>query len=184
MRLKPAVYRRGGNAGDVTSGCCRGGVMASRWRSSIVVWSLLGSLGLATVMRADSAAQWTDELSPIAAGHWTPGRAAHLLERAGFGATPDEDPRVAAMTPLQAVDWLVDYDKTDNGTLAPFDESGIWDRGMDPFPPSRAEAVRLARERGGGLGEKVLPAGGPRRPPPVGGQLFFCLIGNRTGKPC
>ena len=28
---------------------------------------------------------------------------------------------------------------------------------MDPFPPSRAEAVRLARERGEGLGEKVLP---------------------------
>ncbi|OFW38942.1 MAG: hypothetical protein A3J29_21945 [Acidobacteria bacterium RIFCSPLOWO2_12_FULL_67_14b] len=41
--------------------------------------------------------------------------------------------------------------------LKPFDESGIWDPGMDPFPPSRAEAVRLARERGEGLGEKVRP---------------------------
>jgi hypothetical protein len=152
--------------------------MASRWRSSIVVWSLLGSLGLATVMRADSAATWTDDLSPIAAGDWTPGRAAHLLERAGFGATPDEVARVAAMTPLQAVDWLVDYDKTDNGTLAPFDESGIWDPGMDPFPPSRAEAVRLARERGEGLGEKVLPAGAQRRLQPVVDKFFYSLMAN------
>jgi hypothetical protein len=152
--------------------------MASRWRSSIVVWSLLGSLGLATVMRADSAAKWTDDLSPIAAGDWTPGRAAHLLERAGFGATPDEVARVAAMTPLQAVDWLVDYDKTGNGTLAPFDESGIWDPGMDPFPPSRAEAVRLARERGEGLGEKVLPAGAQRRLQPVVDKFFYSLMAN------
>ena len=152
--------------------------MASRWRSSIVVWSLLGSLGLATVMRADSAAKWTDDLSPIAAGDWTPGRAAHLLERAGFGATPDEIARVAAMNPLQAVDWLVEYDKTDNGTLAPFDESGIWDPGMDPFPPSRAEAVRLARERGEGLGEKMLPAGAQRRLQPVVDKFFYSLMAN------
>jgi hypothetical protein len=152
--------------------------MASRWRSSIVVWSLLGSLSLAAVMRADSAARWTDDLAPIAAGDWTYARAAHLLERAGFGATPDEIARVAAMTPPQAVDWLVDYEKTDNGTLAPFDESGIWDPGMDPFPPSRAEAVRLARERGEGLGEKVLPAGTQRRLQPVVDKFFYSLMAN------
>ena len=35
---------------------------------------------------------------------------------------------------------------------------------MDPFPPSRAEAVRRARERGEGLGEKVLP---PRHAAPA-----------------
>ena len=82
------------------------------------------------------------------------------------------------MTPTQAVDWLVDYERTDNGALVPFDESGIWDPGMDPFPPSRAEAVRLARQRGEGLGEKVLPAGAQRRLQPVVDKFFYSLIAN------
>ena len=152
--------------------------MASRRRVSIPIWSLLWCLGLAVVTRADSPAAWTDDLSPIAAGDWTYARAAHLLERAGFGATPDEIARVAAMTPQQAVDWLVDYETTDNGALVPFDESGIWDPGMDPFPPSRAEAVRLARQRGEGLGEKVLPEGAQRRLQPVVDKFFYSLLAN------
>ena len=76
------------------------------------------------------------------ASDWTYDRAAHLIERAGFGETPDEIARLAAMTPKDAVDRLVDYESIDNSSLKPFDESGIWDPGMDPFPPSRAEAVR------------------------------------------
>jgi hypothetical protein len=152
--------------------------MTRGWRSSVSVWSLLGCLGLAAVMRADSPTEWTDDLSPVAAGEWTYARAAHLLERAGFGATPEEIARVAAMTPTHAVDWLVDYERTGNGALAPFDESGIWDPGMDPFPPSRAEAVRLARQHGEGLGEKVLPAGAQRRLQPVVDKFFYSLIAN------
>src|SRR5947208_846916 len=101
---------------------------------------------------------WTGDLSPIAASDWSYERAAHLIERAGFGAAPDEVARLAALTPRQAVDELVDYESIAND-LKPFDESVIWDPGMDPFPPSRAEAVRIARERGVGLGEKVLPEG-------------------------
>ena len=49
---------------------------------------------------------------------------------------------------------------------------------MDPFPPSRAEAVRLARERGEGLGEKVLPAGSQRRLQPVVDKFFYSLAAN------
>mgnify|MGYP003694267569 CR=1 FL=1 len=49
---------------------------------------------------------------------------------------------------------------------------------MDPFPPSRAEAVRLARERGEGLGEKVLPAGAQRRLQPVVDKFFYGLCAN------
>ena len=60
----------------------------------------------------------------------------------------------------------------------PFDESGIWDPGMDPFPPSRAEAVRLARERGEGLGEKVRPEGSQRRLQPVVDKFFYSLAAN------
>ncbi len=95
---------------------------------------------------ADGAAslEWANDLSPIGAADWNYERAAHLLERAGFGGTPEEIARLAAMTPRQAVDSLVDFESIQSD-LKPFDDSGIWDPGIDPFPPSRAEAVRIAR---------------------------------------
>ena len=151
--------------------------MASR-RSSFPVWLLVGCLALPPLLRADGPAAWMNDLAPIAASDWNDARAAHLLERAGFGATPDDIQRVAAMTPQQAVDWLVDYERIDSRGLSPFDESGIWDPGMDPFPPSRAEAVRLAREHGEGLGEKVLPPGAQRRLQPVVDKFFYSLTAN------
>jgi len=123
-------------------------------------------------------ASWANDLSPITAADWSYDRAAHLIERAGFGATPAEIERLAAMSPRQAVDSLVDYESI-GSTLAPFDESGIWDPGMDPFPPSRAEAVRLARERGEGLGEKMLPVGTQRRLQPVVDKFFYSLTANQ-----
>ena len=122
-----------------------------------------------------SSGPTTSRRSPPA--DWSDDRAAHLLERAGFGATPEEIARLAAMTPRQAVDALVDYESIASD-LKPFDESGIWDPGMDPFPPSRAEAVRLAREHGEGLGEKVLPQGSQRRLQPVVDKFFYSLTAN------
>lgn len=121
---------------------------------------------------------WAGDLSPIAASDWNYDRAAHLLERAGFGATPEEIARFAARSPRQAVDALVDYEAIDDRGQPPFEESGIWDPGMDPFPPSRAEAVRLARERGEGLGEKVLPEGTQRPLQPVVDKFFYSLAAN------
>jgi hypothetical protein len=143
---------------------------------------LLVALGATTrtLSSIDSGAStdiWAGDLSPIAASDWNAGRAAHLLERAGFGAAPEEIVRFAAMTPTQAVATLVDYETIGND-LKPFDESVIWDPGMDPFPPSRAEAVRIARERGVGLGEKVLPEGAQRRLQPVVDKFFYSLFAN------
>jgi uncharacterized protein (DUF1800 family) len=122
-------------------------------------------------------AEWANDLSPIAAADWNYERAAHLLERAGFGGTPEEIGRLAAMTPRQAVDALVDFESIKR-ELKPFDESGIWDPGMDPFPPSRAEAVRIAREHGEGLGEKLRPQGAQRRLQPVVDKFFYSLAAN------
>src|SRR5262245_7218169 len=119
-----------------------------------------------------------NDLSPIAASDWNADHAAHLLERAGFSGTPEEIARLAAMTPAQAVKSLVDYDRVDHSALKPFDASGIWDPGMDPFPPSRAEAVRIARERGEALGVKVLPPGSDRRLQPVVDKFFYGLRAN------
>jgi uncharacterized protein (DUF1800 family) len=142
---------------------------------------LLVALGATTrtLSSIDSGASdtWAGDLSPIAASDWNAGRAAHLLERAGFGAAPEDIVRFAKMTPQQAVDALIDYEKIASD-LKPFDESVIWDPGMDPFPPSRAEAVRIARERGVGLGEKVLPEGAQRRLQPVVDKFFYSLFAN------
>jgi uncharacterized protein (DUF1800 family) len=149
------------------------------------------SVGFATLVLAISTAPvvstaapgltpstWTDDLTPISATDWSYDRAAHLLERAGFGGTPQEIARLAAMTPRQAVDSLVDFEALP-GSLKPFDESGIWDPGMDPFPPSRAEAVRVAREHGEGLGEKLRPEGAQRRLQPVVDKFFYSLAANQ-----
>src|SRR4029079_4227510 len=76
-----------------------------------------------------------------------------------------------------AVDALVDFESIAND-LKPFDESGIWDPGMDPFPPSRAEALRTARERGEVLGEKMRPPGSQRRLQPVVDKFFYSLAAN------
>jgi len=121
---------------------------------------------------------WKGDLAPISASDWNAQRAAHLIERAGFGATPEEVSRLAEMTPERAVASLVDYEAIDASALKAFEESGIWDPGMDPFPPSRAEAVRRAREHGEGLGEKVLPPGTQRRLQPVVDKFFYSLTAN------
>jgi Protein of unknown function (DUF1800) len=131
------------------------------------------------VTTAPGPASWADDLAPISKADWNADRAAHLIERAGFGATPEEIERLAVLTPEQAVAQFVSYESIDNSALKPFDESGIWDAGMDPFPPSRAEAVRLAREQGEGLGEKMLPPGSPRRLQPIVDKFFYGLYANQ-----
>ena len=138
------------------------------------IWVLAG----AAVLAAPAPPSWVDNLSPITTADWNAERAAHLLERAGFGGTPDDIARLAAMTPQQAVDSLVEYERVDNSRALPFEESGIWDRGMDPFPPSRADAVRQARDRGEALGVKALPDGAQRRLQPVVDKFFYGLRAN------
>ena len=48
-------------------------------------------------------------LRPITRGKWDRYTAAHLLNRAGFGGTPEEIAKLAGMSPHRAVDALVDY---------------------------------------------------------------------------
>jgi uncharacterized protein (DUF1800 family) len=151
--------------------------MSLRFRWISLVALICATLGTAPYADGPSALK-PDDLTPIAPRDWNEASARHLLERAGFGGTPEEIARFAAMTPAQAVDTLVDYEKIDNSALLPFDESGIWDPGMDPFPPSRAEAVRIAREKGEYLGEKVLAPPAQRRLQPVVDKFFYSLAAN------
>jgi uncharacterized protein (DUF1800 family) len=155
--------------------------LSRSWCTVLAAAALAAVVATRTVSSASPAGaapvEWANDLSPIAAADWNYDRAAHLLERAGFGGTPEEIGRLAALTPRHAVDSLVDFESL-KSDLKPFDESGIWDPGMDPFPPSRAEAVRIARERGEGLGEKVRPERSQRRLQPVVDKFFYSLAAN------
>ena len=115
-----------------------------------------------------------EHLSPIQPADWTVHTAAHLLERAGFGGTPAEIARLAAMTPEAAVASLVDYASLDNAFLPTFEESGFWDPSLAIFPVSRPAATTLAETTGQAMGVKVKP-GGARPLQPVTNRFFYWL---------
>ncbi len=118
-------------------------------------------------------AAWKEDLQPLPTSSWNRERAAHLLERAGFGATPSEINRLAAMTAEQAVRSLVRYQSIQQ-TLPAFDPSDSFDDGLDPFAVSRPAATDLARDRGEALGVKVKPAGN-RRMQQVADRFLYWL---------
>ena len=123
-------------------------------------------------------AGWIGDLTPITASDWNPARAAHLMERAGFGETPDTIARLAKRDPAELVRDLVAPQRVDNSQAAAFDESGIFDPSLDPFPASRPAATDLAKETGEALGVKVKPSGN-RRLQPVANRFFYWLRASR-----
>src|SRR5258706_9565403 len=124
-----------------------------------------------------SATSWTGDLTPIGQEDWNAQRAAHLLERAGFGGTPEEIALFAAMTPEAAVRGLV-YHKDIANDLPAFEHSGVHDSGLEPFPASRPAATDLAKETGESMGIKVKPTGN-RRLQPVANKFFYWLRASR-----
>ena len=116
---------------------------------------------------------WENDLAPITEIDWNYERAAHLLERAGFGGTPEQIMRLARKTPMEAVRSLVYFDRSIQ-ELNSFDHSGIYDPGIDPFPPSRPATTELAKVNGEALGVKVKPTGN-RRLQPVVNKFFYWL---------
>lgn len=136
---------------------------------------LLATLGTdASLAQASANARWQDDLSPIAASNWNYDTAAHLLERAGFGGSPEQIAALAALSPSAAVGRLVYYDEDANTHLQPFVHSGIHDPGLEPFPPSRPATTELAKQNGAALGVEVKPAGN-RRLQPVVNKFFYWL---------
>ena len=117
---------------------------------------------------------WLEDLAPIGAADWNYARARHLLDRAGFGGTPDDIARLARMTPETAVLSLVDYQAIENGRLTPFEHSGVYDPTLNPFPPTRPAATRLAAETGAAMGIAVKPSGA-RKLQPVANRFFYWL---------
>ncbi len=147
-------------------------------RNLISIVAAGAALFLATngVSSAQSSAPdpWRGDLAPIAAKDWKAEQAAHLLARAGFGGTPEQIAKLAAMNPSEAVRSLVYFDKADNSHLKPFDHSGIHDPGLEPFPESRPAATERAKETGESMGVRSKPAG--NRPlQPATNKFFYWL---------
>jgi hypothetical protein len=114
-----------------------------------------------------------NDLTPISLSDWNYDFAAHLLERAGFGGTPEEIQVLAKLSPADAVRRLVYFQNIQNN-LPTFDHSGIHDPGLEPFPESRPAVTKMAKEKGEALGIKVKP-GGDRPLQPIVDQFFYWL---------
>jgi hypothetical protein len=143
----------------------------------VLVWMLSLSACWSTAQASDESA-WAGDLSPIGAADWNREKARHLLERAGFGGTPEEVDALAALSPQAAVRRLVYFEGAPADTLPPFDESGIFDEGIDPFPPGRPATTALADKNGEALGIKV-KASGNRPQQPIVNQFFYWLRASR-----
>ena len=124
-----------------------------------------------------SSAPDTPALQAISESQWNADKARHLLERAGFGGTPQEVARLARMTPAEAVRSLVYYQNTPD-PFTPFEDSGSHDDGLEPFASSRPAATDLAKATGESLGVKVKPSGN-RRVQQVADRYLYWLRASR-----
>src|SRR5881409_670931 len=146
----------------------------AKWFAAAVFISIITAYGsVAALAQRSGPVQWLNDLTPIAPSDWNYDFAAHLLERAGFGGTPEEIEAFARLTPSEAVRRLVYFQNIENN-LPPFDHSGVHDPGLEPFPESRPAVTKLAKEKGEALGIKVKP-GGDRPIQPVVNKFFYWL---------
>ena len=146
--------------------------VASWWLGMLLVSACHGAVPGADASTAPG--EWVDNLRPITASDWTRERAAHLLERTGFGALPAEVQHSLTLGPRAAVAALVRPQGADDPAVRAFDRSGLPDTGIDPFPQTRPAATDAASARGAAIGVEVKPSG--NRPlQPVVDKFFFWL---------
>lgn len=115
-------------------------------------------------------------LAPLNEDIWSRDHASHLASRAGFGATQADLDALERLSPRLAV--LRYIRGLDTQKLPPFDHSGIFDEGLDPFPPSRPATTALAEQQGHALGVEV-KTGGNRPMQPVVNKFFYWLRASR-----
>jgi len=144
------------------------------WLSVLPLAAALAAFPSSAAAEAAGPLAWENDLTPIRAADWNYEFAAHLLERAGFGGTPEEIQALAKLSPQQAVARLVRFQGVSTAPLPPFEHSGIHDPGLEPFPPSRPAVTDMAKEKGEALGIKVKPEGN-RRLQPIVDKFFYWL---------
>ncbi len=116
------------------------------WTPSALLFALLLSLA------PGSAAQTSADLSPLPTQEWNRIKAAHLLERSGFGWTLQEVKQLAAMTPEQAVDHVLNYEQT-----PPVEAFEI-----RPFDPENPEIQAQIQKRAAGFAKQIRDAAAGR----------------------
>src|SRR5260370_30090009 len=117
--------------------------MASRSDSAAPV--TLGQGAGRALRSGPPPAQWAGDLSPVAAADWSFDLAGQLIERAGFGGTPEEGARLADMGPQEAVAALLHY-RSIPARLAPFQPFHRWGPPPRPFPPCRVAPTQPAQQ--------------------------------------
>ena len=102
-------------------------VMVRIARAGGLLGALVTSVCCAASMGGDAAvapAEWIDDLRPITAAEWTPERAAHLVERTGFGALPTEVHHSLTLDPRAVVAALIRPKGADDPSVRAFEPSG------------------------------------------------------------
>lgn len=146
--------------------------------SLISLYLLFFLLSFSKNILAIETDDWYGNIKPIENENWDLVKAKHLLERAGFGGTPEEINFLFKLGLSQAIEHLVYYENISVNHLPEFDESNIHDPGLINFPPSRPATTKLARETGEALGIKVKESGN-RKLQPIVNKFFFWLRASR-----
>ncbi len=140
--------------------------------------SLMGVLFLLATACVYAENGWRNDLSPIDQDDWNRAYASHLLSRAGFGGTNTDVRAFAKLDPGNAVRRLVYFEGVPTQELPPFEHSGVFDEGLDPFLPSRPATTARAKATGEALGVQVKRSG--NRPiQPVVNKFFYWLRASR-----
>ena len=124
-----------------------------------------------------SPSDWDGDLDPMPENYWNEIYSAHLLERAGFGGTPDDIKFFSSLTMREAVDYLINYDLIEE-LLPKYKSSPNLDHGIDPFPPSRPAATNQAKAEGKAIGVLIKPDGN-RRLQQVADRFLYWLRASR-----
>ena len=137
-----------------------------KYRFSVLLLAFLGTINEGVA------------LERLTVENWNASNAKHLLERTGFGSTPEEIHQFSQLSLKDAVDLIVDGPKNRSKKFDDFVHSGVFDVGLDPFPPSRPATTNLAKKTGAALGIKVRPDG--NRPlQPIVDKFFYWLRASR-----
>ena len=91
-------------------------------------------------------------LKPISASKWDFHRAAHLLNRAGFGGTPEEIDELVRMGPESAVDRLVDWERIPEDFPKPLwakpdPDAATWMETMQKADAEKRKTIQQERRR-------------------------------------
>ena len=154
--------------------------MKFKWSNvtKIYLFLLLFSLLFSFKVLSKENLDWYGDSNSILNKDWDLSKAKHLLERAGFGGTPEQVNFLFKLGLSKAVEHLVYYENISIDNMPKFDESNIHDPGLINFPPSRPATTKLAKENGEALGIKVKESGN-RKLQPIVNKFFFWLRASR-----